>query len=110
MSAVCQTDLHRLQAGGVTAQFMSVFVHMKEVSTKNAFRRELDLIYTVRKSAPDNPQEVVVGTSSADIYQAKKDRKVAFLLGIKGSHALEGSLVNLHLVQTLGVRVVSKKF
>ena len=107
LSAVCQTDLRRLQAGGITAQFMSVFVHTKEVSTKNAFRRALDLIYTVRKSAEDNPQEVVVGTSSADIYQAKKDRKIAFLLGIEGGHALEGSLVNLHLVQALGVRYIT---
>ncbi|UCC72104.1 MAG: dipeptidase [Gemmatimonadota bacterium] len=52
------------------------------------------------------PELAILATSAADFERAKREGKVAFLLGIEGAEGIEGDLDLLHLFHRLGVRTV----
>jgi membrane dipeptidase len=111
------TDLARLIEGGVTGQFFSVYVDRKYATpdffTKNyaveggSARRALDLIDVVYRAAERHPDRIMMAYSTADIRRAKKEGKVAALLGVEGGHAVENSLAALRGFYRLGVRYMT---
>jgi len=98
------TDLARMKAGGVTAEFFSIYV---DASFKNAARRALDMIDITYQQIERHPDALVLATSANDIRRAKKDDKVAILMGIEGGHAIENSLYALRDFYRLGVRYMT---
>ena len=111
------TDLARLKASGMTGQFFSVYVGRQfaapDFISKNyqtrggSARRAIDLIDVVYRMAEKYPNDLVMATSTADIRRAKKQRKVAALMGIEGGHAIENSLSALRVFHRLGVRYMT---
>lgn len=111
------TDLARLREGGVTGQFFSVYVDRKYAApdffTKNyaveggSARRALDLIDVMYRAVERHPDRMTLAVSTADIRRAKRQKKVATLLGIEGGHAIENSLSALRLFYRLGVRYMT---
>jgi membrane dipeptidase len=111
------TDLARLREGGVTGQFFSVYVDRKYAApdffTKNyavqggSARRALDLIDVVYRAVERHPNQLMLAVSTADIRRAKREGKVAALMGIEGGHAIENSLSALRLFYRLGVRYLT---
>ncbi|HWS54295.1 MAG TPA: membrane dipeptidase [Pyrinomonadaceae bacterium] len=111
------TDLARLKQGGVTGQFFSVYVDRKYAAKERtpeqflteggSARRALDLIDVVYRAAEKYPQDISMAYTADDIRRAKKQRKVAALLGVEGGHAIENSLSALREFYRLGVRYMT---
>jgi membrane dipeptidase len=99
-----QTDLKRLRAGGVGAQFWSVYIP-GEVGSGYA-RMQLEQIDIARRMIERYPQ-FKFATTVADIRAAHREGRVASLLGMEGGHAIENSLGVLRAYYDLGVRYMT---
>ena len=101
------TDLARMKQGGLTAEFFSVYVDKKYAATGGSARRAMEQIDWVYRSAERYPDKLLLSTSVADIRRAKKEGKIAALMGIEGGHAIENSLFALRDFYRLGVRYMT---
>lgn len=100
-----QTDLNRLERGGVGAQFWSVYVP-GEIGTGYA-RIQLEQIDTARRLIEHYPQSFKFATTVDEIRAARRQGRVASLLGMEGGHAIENSLGALRAYYDLGVRYMT---
>jgi membrane dipeptidase len=101
------TDLARMKQGGLTAEFFSVYVDKRYATAGGSARRAMDQIDWVYRSAERYPQQLMMATSVTDIRRAKKEGKIAALMGIEGGHAIENSLFVLRDFYRLGVRYMT---
>jgi membrane dipeptidase len=101
------TDLARMKEGGLTAEFFSVYVDKKFAKEGGSARRALDQIDLVYRAAERYPKDIMMASSVADIRRAKKEGKLAALMGIEGGHAIENSLMALRDFYRLGVRYMT---
>jgi len=102
-----RTSLDRMKEGGLTAEFFSVYIKPEYVQRGGAARRTLDMIDSVYRAVERHPNELMFATSVADIQRAKKQGKIAALMGIEGGHAIEDSLATLREFYRLGVRYMT---
>jgi membrane dipeptidase len=105
------TDLARLKSGGITAEWFSIFVDRSLYEHPTALgggpaRRALDLIDVTYRAVERHP-ELTLALTPADIRLAKRDGKIAVLMGIEGGHAIENSLFALRDFYRLGVRYMT---
>ncbi len=101
------TDLARMKQGGMTGEFFSIYVDGKYAKEGGSARRAMDLIDVVYRAAERYPNQLMMATSVADIRRAKRDGKIAALMGIEGGHAIENSLSALRDFYRLGVRYIT---
>lgn len=102
-----RTSIARMKAGGLTGEFFSLYIKPWYVANGGAARRTLDMIDSVYRAVERHPNDLMIGTSVADIRQAKRQGKVAALMGIEGGHAIEDSLPALREFYRLGVRYMT---
>jgi membrane dipeptidase len=100
-----QTDLARLRAGGLGAQFWSVFVPGDPPG--GWARTQLEQIDIAKRIIARYPETLRFAQSSADIRAAKRAGKIASLLGMEGGHVLENSLGALRMYYDLGARYLT---
>jgi membrane dipeptidase len=100
------TDLRRLRAGGVDAQFFSIFVHPRTLPA-GAVQRALDMIQVVHDQVARHPEQLVLARSVEDVRAAVARGKIAALMGVEGGHAIEDDLANLQEFYDLGVRYMT---
>jgi membrane dipeptidase len=96
-----------MKEGGLTAEFFSVYIKPDYVTKGGAARRTLDMIDSVYRAVERHPNDLMLATSVADIRRAKKQGKIAALMGIEGGHAIEDSLATLREFYRLGVRYMT---
>jgi membrane dipeptidase len=101
-----QTDLDRLKAGMVGAQFWSVYTPGDWRDSGYA-RIELEQIDIARRFIAKYPDRLALALSVADIRREFKAGKIASLLGLEGGHAIENSLGALRAYYDLGVRYMT---
>jgi membrane dipeptidase len=101
------TDIPRMKEGGLTAEFFSVYVDRAYAEKGGSARRALDLIDLVYRAAERHPNDLVMAYSAEDIRRAKKQKRIAALMGIEGGHAIEDSLFALRDFYRLGVRYMT---
>jgi membrane dipeptidase len=65
------------------------------------------MIDSVYRAIERHPSDLMLATSVADIRRAKKEKKIAALMGIEGGHAIENSLPALREFYRLGVRYIT---
>ena len=102
-----RTSIERMKQGGMTAEFFSLYVRPWYVAHGGAARRTLDMIDSVYRAVERHPDDLMLATSAADIRRAKKQKKIAALMGIEGGHAIENSLATLREFHRLGVRYMT---
>lgn len=102
-----RTSLDTMRAGGLTGNFFSLYVRPDYVKNGGAARRVLDMIDAVHRATERYPQQLVLATTADDIRRAKKQGKIACLMGIEGGHAIENSLATLREFHRLGVRYMT---
>src|SRR5687768_3787892 len=100
------TDIARLKKGGMTGEFMAIYVSGNTLRTGGAMRRAMDLIDATNREA-ERHGDLVSCTTAADIRQAKKENKTCLLMGIEGGYAIENSLHALRNFYRLGVRYMT---
>ena len=101
------TDIARMKQGGLTAEFFSVYIDRSFARDGGSARRALDMIDYVYRAAERYPNDLMLANSAADIRRAKKQNKIAALMGIEGGHAIEDSLMALRDFYRLGIRYMT---
>jgi membrane dipeptidase len=101
------TDIARMKQGGLTAEFFSVYIDRSYAKDGGSARRTLDLIDYTYRAAEKYPNDFMMAYSSDDIRRAKKQKKIAALMGIEGGHAIEDSLSALRDFYRLGIRYMT---
>jgi membrane dipeptidase len=96
-----------MKEGGLNAEFFSLYVKPWYVEHGGAARRTLDMIDSVYRAVERHPNDLMIATSVADIRRAKRQKKIACLMGIEGGHAIEDSLATLREFYRLGVRYMT---
>jgi membrane dipeptidase len=100
------TDFARLEAGGLSGQFWSVYVPGEDRAAGYA-RLQLEQIDIARRVIARYPERMAFCTTAEDVVRAKRQGKLASLLGMEGGHAIENSLGALRAYHALGVRYMT---
>ncbi|WP_030216366.1 dipeptidase [Streptomyces sp. NRRL WC-3626] len=103
-SAHLHTDIPRLRAGGVGAQFWSVYVR---ADLPDAVPSTLEQIDCVRQLLARHPQELAPALTAADMEAARAQGRIASLMGAEGGHSIANSLGTLRGLYDLGVRYLT---
>ena len=110
------TDLPRLAAGGVGAQFWSVYVPASlagagaggnGASGNGAVAAVLEQIDIARRMIACYPEALELALTADDVERIFASGRVASLLGAEGGHAIAGSLGVLRMLYALGVRYLT---
>jgi membrane dipeptidase len=96
------TDIPRLRAGGVGAQFFSVYVP-GTLEGGRAVTATLEQIDCVAGIVASYPGTFVASRTAADVRQAMGSGRIAALLGAEGGHSIDSSLGVLRMLRRLGV-------
>lgn len=96
------TDLARLRRGGVGGQFWSVFV-ANDLAPDAAVRKTLEQIDLVKSFTAQNPNDLEMAVTAADVRRIHAAGRIASLLGVEGGHQIGGSLSVLRQFRALGV-------
>jgi membrane dipeptidase len=99
-------DIPRMRDGGLTAIFFSIWIDGKILGPE-AVKRALDQIDAVRETIRKHPDELILATTADDIREAKKQKKIAALMGVEGGHMMGNDLAVLRTFATLGVRYMT---
>jgi membrane dipeptidase len=99
-------DIPRMREGGLDAIFFSIWISSKILGPE-AVKKALDQIDAVRETVRKNPNDLLLATSSADIREAKKQHKIAVLMGVEGGHMMGNDLSVLRTFAALGVRYMT---
>jgi len=100
-----ETDLARLKAGQLSAQFWSVYVP-GELGSGFA-KVQLEQLDLARRLIAKYPEALRLATRSADIAEARKAHRIASFLGLEGGHVIENSLGALRAYYDLGARYMT---
>ncbi|MDX5567830.1 dipeptidase [Streptomyces sp. ID05-04B] len=98
------TDIPRLRAGGVGAQYWSVYVRS---DLPDAVPATLEQIDCVRRLVARHPRDLRAALTAADMEAARAEGRIASLMGAEGGHSIANSLGTLRGLYALGVRYLT---
>ncbi len=101
-----QTDLARLRAGMVGAQFWSVYIPFEAIE-EGAAKVQLEQIDIALQVIERYPEALELVLDASGIERAFGEGKIASLLGMEGGHAIENSLGALRAFHAMGVRYMT---
>src|SRR5271165_3110808 len=99
-------DIPRMRDGGLSAIFFSIWIPSKTTGPE-AVKEALDQIDAVRETIRKNPSDLLLATSADDIREARKQHKIAALMGVEGGHMIGNDLSVLRTFAALGVRYMT---
>ncbi|HEX9342096.1 MAG TPA: dipeptidase [Actinomycetota bacterium] len=100
------TDIPRLRAGGVGAQFWSVYVPSK-LQGDQAVSATLEQIDAVHRLVARYPDTFALAGDADEVERARSAGRIASLLGAEGGHSIDCSLGTLRMLYALGVRYLT---
>ena len=99
-------DVPRMKEGGLGAIFFSIWIPSK-VTGPEAVNRAMAQIDAVREQVRKHPKDMVLATTAAEIREARKQGKIAALMGVEGGHMINANLGVLRSYAALGVRYMT---
>jgi membrane dipeptidase len=100
------TDIPRLRAGHVGAQFWSVWVPV-QIKGFEAVQMTLEQIDLVKEMTRRYPSDLEMAYTAADIRRIHEAGRIASLIGIEGGHQINESLTVLRQMYDLGARYMT---
>jgi membrane dipeptidase len=96
-----QTDLPRLAAGGVGAQFWSVYVpsYLPPVDAVTRTLEQIDAFHALLRRYPDRLEQA---RTADDVERIAGSGRIASMIGVEGGHQIGGSLGTLRILARLG--------
>lgn len=101
-----QVDLQLLKESGITASFFISYVP-PFYAGRGAAKFARSLIDLIHREVGAHSDVLMLATSSAEIRRAKRERKIAILIGVEGGHAIEDSLEILAEFYDRGARYLT---
>ena len=105
------TDIERLRAGGVGAQFWAAYVPVKTMVAGDTGTGPavfaLEQIDLIHRMCARHPDLFAPAGSAADVTKNFRAGRISCLIGIEGGHAIEQSLGALRSFYRLGVRYLT---
>jgi membrane dipeptidase len=105
-NAAGSIDIPRMRDGNLSAIFFSVWIPSK-ITGPEAVDRALVQIDAVREQVRKHPNDLVLATTAGKIREARKQGKIAVLLGVEGGHMINSDLGVLRSYAELGVRYMT---
>ena len=100
------TDIPRLIEGGVDVQVFAVWSDDKKWET-GAFKHANDQIDALEKILEENPYQIAVAKSTADVADIVEQGKIAAIIGVEGGNMIENSIDNLVAFYDRGARYLT---
>lgn len=98
------TDIPRLKAGRLTAQFWAAFVPTRATNPARVTLEQIDVVHRMVAAHPD---VFLLATTPGDVARAKKAGKIASFITVESGVGLENSLDPLRLWYAAGVRLLT---
>jgi membrane dipeptidase len=99
-------DIPRMREGGLNAIFFSIWIPSNTVGPE-AVKKAIDQIDAVREAVRKHPNDLVLATTADEVRAAKKQNKIAALMGVEGGHMIDNDLAVLRSYAALGVRYMT---
>lgn len=99
------TDIERLRAGRVGAQFWSVYIS-GTLTGDEAIRTTIEQIDTARRLIDAYPR-LELASSADDIVRIHRSARIGSMLGVEGGRQIGGSMAALRQFYNLGVRYMT---
>src|SRR4051812_14977265 len=100
------TDLPRLRAGGLGAQFWSVYVP-SDLPGHEAVTATLEQLDGFHRLLARYPADLALAGTAAEVERAVREGRIASMAGIEGGHSIGGSLGALRMMYALGARYMT---
>jgi membrane dipeptidase len=105
-STLGSIDIPRMKEGGLGAIFFSIWVPSK-ITGPEAVNRALTQIDAVREQVRKHPNDLVLAMTAAEVRDARKQGKIAALIGVEGGHMINSNLDVLRSYAAMGVRYLT---
>lgn len=104
------SEIEKLKAGGVDALVYAVAVSTGPQTPEGhaAARAEADAkLAAIRKIAADNPHDVAIAYSAADVRKIVGEGKIAILIGFQNAYSLKPDVAEFDRLQKDGIRIAA---
>src|SRR6266481_3004414 len=105
-SSTGSIDIPRMREGNLSAIFFSIWIPSK-VTGAEAVDHALVQIDAVREQVRKHSNDLALATTAAEIREARKQGKIAALMGVEGGHMINSDLGVLRSFAALGVRYMT---
>ncbi|MBI3695070.1 MAG: membrane dipeptidase, partial [Acidobacteria bacterium] len=102
-----QVDIPRLRRGRVSGIFLSIFTDPRRLTPLEAMRRALEQIDVVRRETARHAKDLAPASTAAEILAARKQGRIAILMGVEGGHMIDSNLAILRTYFSLGARYMT---
>lgn len=101
------TDIPRLKAGGLGAQFWSAYVPGDTLSDGSSLTKTLEQIEIIHAMIARYGETFALAVTADDIERIHGEGRIASLIGIEGGHSIENSIGVLRQLYHLGARYLT---
>ncbi|MCH9058202.1 MAG: dipeptidase [Planctomycetes bacterium] len=102
------TDLPRLRAGRLGAQFWSVYIPISTTGGRPGDAKVvIEQIDLVRRLVSRYPDDLEIAYTADDVERIFKQGRIASMMGMEGGHSIENSLAVLRATYALGARYMT---
>jgi membrane dipeptidase len=101
------TDIPRLKKGNVGAQFWSVFVPVSTMETRTAAQATFEQIELTHRMIKRYPGTFHLALTTSDVEEARKQGKIASMIGMEGGHSIENNIGLLRKFYAEGARYMT---
>lgn len=101
------TDIPRLRAGQVGAQFWAAYVPTTTIKEGKSLSMTIEQIEIIHAFVKRYPETFEFAKSATDVERIRKSGKIASLIGVEGGHSIENSIDNLRRLHAFGAKYMT---